>query len=316
MIVECEKCSSKLLFGKYDKAISWCPNCEGLEVIPNTQAVQMIRNDIIKLNEEINKLIITYDKESLLISLYVTREGMLHDNSLDLGLFMTITELIQTVIKMTNNGSQKCIPMSDEFQNILQYAEEFRESKIIMRLLNQGWGKLIKIKKNMMSEYCYKFDDVIKLRGQNAVVFDNNDWTNQWKFTYEWHQVLNNLEENGLYARTTKIDNSIDFKKINEFWNSIRVKIGLELAVGDNKILEIDTLKKIQGKDIISYLRKLDELIEKFPFEITFSEKMAIKIYCKQPVDVVTFLLPLVKTSYVSIISKILFFHQYLILDV
>lgn len=296
----CNKCANTLLFGKGTQKIPWCPNCEGIEVISKEEALEKVRKELKDTNKKINELIVGFQKESLLISLYITREGFMHDKILNQNHFMSITELMKKTIEMDFNGKERCDPMSDEFQQLLRCSEKFSQSKIIMRLLLNGWGNFISIPKKDLPEYCFEFDKSIKVDG---IIddFSSDNLVITWKFTYQWHKILENFEENGLHPKTVSLDKAIDLftqkLKLNEFWHTLRVKLSLELSAGNNQTLDIDSQKNIRGGDLISYLKILDEIISDFPFEIDIIREHGSVKFKARPVDFVGFLMPFVKNG-------------------
>lgn len=299
-MTNCKKCSEKLLFGKGIQRIPWCPQCEGIKIVPSEEVLKILRTEIKETNKKIEAVIVNFNKESLLISLYITREGQMHSDLLNQHYFMSITELMKKIIEMDFNGSVKCDPMSDEFQKLLRYSESFNRSKITLRLFINGWGKFINLRNRQLREYCFDFDKVLKADGISKN-FDNDDLASTWKFTYEWHSILSNFEENGLYPKTVTVEKVTEIYpeklRLNEFWRAIRVKMLLELSSGDNQVLEIESLNNVRGGDLISYLRILDEINVNFPFEIDILNENGDKRFKARPVDLVSFLLPFAKSG-------------------
>lgn len=261
---KCEKCGTTLLLGKGKLNVGWCPSCEGVEV----ENVVVSKNHLVSEFKDISSRILhvmkQYEKESLLISAYITRESELHSEVPDLPYFIGISELINLVMSFDQLGNKQAVWNEDGVQELYHLAERANMDKKIISLLQNDWIRFIRIRKSELRTYCYDLENSLKADEKNFEELDGDDWVTELKFTYQWKEVLENLSANGIIAKNEAhfgVFSSAKVPLLDEFWDSIRTKISLEQSTGNRELLEFPDLK-----DSVDTLRAFERMTIEFPF--------------------------------------------------
>jgi len=271
METECSFCGEILLYGKGKSEKFWCPKCEGVELEPINVSQEAFKKDIEKGIQEAKKIINKYDLSSLLISVYITREGGLYGKGIDFGWFMANSELLTFLANYKKGGNKIVEPKNTDFQTLIRIFRDISITKKMMILLKKGFIRTIKIKQKEIPRFAFDLESSIAVDYSPDIKFEDERKISLMKFTSEWKSIKNLLADNGFLPSTQILNGQqkrFDKFKLNEFWFSINTKVGLELSAGDFQILKFPNLK-----DCLKYITVLEKIVKNFPFTFKYKKE-------------------------------------------
>lgn len=263
----CDICGGTLVIGKGNEDVDWCPKCEGVEVIPKEESKSALIEELKMLDKEMDHIIKKYQLEDLLITVYVTRESVLHFDYPDFAHFMAYSALLNRILNLQSNGTEKVIWNSEDIQKLYRYAEMYNNaSKFLLYLIN-GLIVFILVDKENVEKYSYEFDKSLKVEGIQPSDEKRKlkEIFPMLKFTATWRPIRDNLKQYGLVSKNEAYfdeDYNFKFLQFDDFWKSILTKTMLELWAGNKDLLEFPDFK-----DSLQYLKVWEHIANSFPFK-------------------------------------------------
>ncbi len=189
---KCNHCGESLVVGRNSVVEFWCPNCEDIEIKSEQDSLKEFRKEISNYYQKIIEYLPIYQKRSLLTTIYVTREGIAHNSSLDSAKFAAYTELMKIVTESKDDGYKVCDYKEEGFQILLRYAEGLNRAKKCLFLLQQGWLKILLLKEQDVPNYCYQYDISSLIEG-SKISRNSNKLVSLLKFTAKFHVLSENF---------------------------------------------------------------------------------------------------------------------------
>lgn len=284
---KCEVCGGILVIGKGNLNEDWCPTCEGIEMESVEDSKNRVASELKNFDNEIENTIKKYYKEDLLITVYVTRESVLHSQNPDYTRFIAYSSLLNKILALNYIGKEGVKWDSSEIQNLYTYAEMYNQnSKFIHYILN-GLVRYIFVKKKDMAKYNYDLEKSLKTEGEKLNLKDDEleESVPILKFTSAWRVSLENLKSYGIVPKNEAyFNNDYQFKflQIDEFWKSVLTKVLLEMWAGNSDLLEFP-----EFKDSLDYLKVWENIANNFPFKQTKKKDQMGRVvdFSMQPVD-------------------------------
>lgn len=296
----CKKCGSQLAYGKGETVrILWCPKCEGFEVLSKEKTIKLLNNDVKKYGGELKKLINTFEVESLLTALLVTREGVLlptlSGHGFDSFAYVSLTDLISKILIKGSKGTQKCDCFDKGFQKLIHLAKLQYQALRVLLLAKQEFGYLIRIPWARIKDIAVEIDIAALLEGQKTVNFPNSGFTYLFKFNENWVDIMDNLNDNGFISANEtykNIQNGMPVDKvIEDYLQTVHTKTMIELVMNDKKIFEQD-----EFKNNFNYTDLLDKLSYNFRNKLEIFKSTFIEFDCS--------LIPVNKKSFEDVVNQ------------
>ena len=279
----CENCESQLVLGKgQDVSEKWCPTCEGFETLSKKESIDFFNKSIEKSGQEIKRLINIYESNSLLTTLFATREGnlipVLHGYGFDGFSYLSINELICKILKKGSNGTKKCDVYDEEYQSLLHIAQ-MQAIDLRMRLVTiNDLGCFIRIPAKLRKDLALDFElsaRVMRIQPTTG----GEELVELFKFYDDWQPIMDNLQENGFFTGNDMYINQMKNSTIKEsfeyYFKLVQTKLSFELTMSNKDLLNQDKFK--QNLDII-YL--IEFLSEKFMSCFHYSQNTPLDFYC------------------------------------
>ena len=161
----CGKCGGVLVIGQGDKDIDWCPKCEGLDIVSKEESKATLVEVLKVFDRKMKEIIKKYKLEDLLITVYVTRESVLHFDHPDYPSFMAYSSLLNEIVNSKSGGGQEVVWDSEDIQALYQYAKLYNQYSKFFQHLNSGLICFILVKNKDTTKYSYNFEKSIKAEG-------------------------------------------------------------------------------------------------------------------------------------------------------
>ena len=294
----CLKCGEVLLFGKEVEDINWCPKCEGVLMDSVETTRILLKRSLSDTHKNLMLGIKGFNKESLAIAVYITREGMINSLFLESNSFVAYTELLKLIIEKGSVEGSECDPFSNDFQELLNFAEAFNESKILTRLLTSGWIRTIKVPRKDIPKYGYRVEDTVKF-GRANDNFEGDGLETIIKFTSRWSNIKENFEKNGFFSKTDKTMMVAKGESrpslVSEFWAGVKIKVLLDLGTGDLKALAGSLQKRIHEQNILQHIRVLEKVVENYASNFSAKQEKGWKKFRLEPIKLDDLFYPYVR---------------------
>lgn len=280
----CKNCGSQLSYGKgNDVHILWCPNCEGYDVLSKEETIKIINTKIKELGEEIKELVNIFEKESLLIALFVTKEGALlptlNGHGFDNLLYVSINDLISKILIKGSKGAQKCNCFDENFQKLIRLAEEQYKSLRLYLLTKQDFGYLIRIPWDRIKDIVVEFEITVLLNGLKNAKFPDKGLTEIFKFNENWVDIKENLNYNGFISPNEAYKNKkikiIFDEVIEEHIQAVNLKTSIELVMKDKNIFKQDKFRQN-----FEYIDLIDKLFYRFRKNLEIFKQTPTEFHC------------------------------------
>lgn len=280
----CEKCGFHLLFGKGDDVHTlWCPNCEGFQVLTKEESIEKITENVKENGQEIKDLINIFEVESLLTTLFVTREGhllpVLNNQGFNSFEYISLTDLISEVLIKGSQGSTKCDCFDVNFQKLIRLAAINHETQRINLLTKQDFGFLIRVPWIKIKDIAVEFELATLLHGQNNDQMPNTGFVELFKFNENWVEIMDNLNDSGFVSPIDAYNHrkkTLEFDSvIEEHLQAIKVKTAFELVMKDKKIFKQDVFKN--NLDYVEFMSQLHNL---FRYTLEIINQNPPEFYC------------------------------------
>lgn len=280
----CEKCGSNLLFGKGDDVRTlWCPNCEGFDVLTKEESIEKITENVKENGQEIKDLINIFEVESLLSTLFVTREGhllpILNNQGFNSFEYLSLTDLISNILIKGSRGSTKCDCFDDNFQKLIRLATINHETQRINLLTKQDFGFLIRVPWVKIKDITVEFELATLLHCQKNGQIPTTGFVELFKFNENWVEIMDNLNDSGFispieaYSHRKK---KLEFDGvIEEHLQAVKVKTAFELVMKNKKILKQDKFK-----NNLDYIEFMNQLSTFFRYSLDIINQNPPEFYC------------------------------------
>ena len=263
----CGKCGGVLVIGQGDKDIDWCPKCEGLDIVSKEESKATLVEVLKVFDRKMKEIIKKYKLEDLLITVYVTRESVLHFDHPDYPSFMAYSSLLNEIVNSKSGGGQEVVWDSEDIQALYQYAKLYNQYSKFFQHLNSGLICFILVKNKDTTKYSYNFEKSIKAEGmrESPEEVNSDEFAPLMKFTAKWRPIRDNLKQYGLVSKNEAYfeeDYIFRYLEADDFWKSILTKVMLELWAGNPALLEFP-----EFKDSLKYLKVWEYISASFPFD-------------------------------------------------
>ena len=280
----CEKCGSQLLYGKGDDVHTlWCPNCEGFDVLKKEESIEKITGNVKENGQKIKNLINIFEVESLLTTLFVTREGhllpILNNQGFNSFEYISLTNLISNILIKGSRGSTKCDCFDNNFQKLIRLTTINHEILRINLLTKQDFGFLIRVPWVKIKDIAVEFELSTLLHGLKIDQIPTSGFAELFKFNENWVEIMDNLNDSGFISPIDAHNNrrkKIEFDDvIEEHLQAVKVKTAFELVMKDKKIFKQDKFKKK-----LDYVEFMSQLSAFFRYNLEIINQNPPEFYC------------------------------------
>lgn len=296
----CPQCDSQQYLGKgleYEKI--WCPNCEGFEVLSRDDSVKIFNGLIKEEGQEIKRLINLFETDSLLTTLFVTREGYLlpirEGRGFDSFAYVSLTDLISKILRKESKGSKECKPFDMNFQRLIHIAKSNHKNLRLLLLVKKNLGSFIRVPSTKAKDIIIDFETAEIVNGTKIPDKFDSDVVELFKFYDDWKDIMDNFNANGFISSSEAYINQINKTKFGNFVaehiETLKFKTSLELTMKDHKLFEQEKFE-----NNLEYISLLDELSKSFDHVLT-TEKMT-------PLEFTCFLRAVSKNQFESVINN------------
>jgi hypothetical protein len=280
----CEKCSSQIILGKgsNDKE-KWCPTCEGFEVLSKEESRRHYNELIKETGQELKRLRNTFEVNSLIITLLVTREGFLLPTLKGFGFdsfgYVALTDLISKILIKGSKGTKECNCLDSDFQELIHLAKSHYEDLRILLLINKDLASVVRVPPSSLRSASFEYEVFEQMYGKFNPEDLDPDLVEIVKFNDKWENIRDNLYENGFVSSNEAYKNQVENKKFDhifeEYFEAIQTKISFELAMQDDKLFSQDKFE-----NSFEYVDLLDVIGDIFYSNLEIKKQAPLEFEC------------------------------------